>query len=179
IIMKDIGVNVWQLFDHRGRKDIDFQAITNEQKHTLVLGKTSAAASVHNLAHIPFWEYDKGTEQLYPISTLIILEMPDSLEQLQSIIEKTKPSNIHVCYIVENSVYMQTFPAREDFIWFYSLVQKRKALDLKKELKQIMKQKKWTKERIIFIAQVFQELEFVNLKNGVVYIVSDPVKKDL
>lgn len=177
IVMKDLGVNDWQLFDHRGKKELDLHTITSDVSELLALGRNGANARCSD--DIPFLTYDQEVDALTPVSTLLILDMPESLEQLEKIVAKTKPDNIYACYFVEQGVYMQTFPSRDDFIWFYALVQKRQALDLRKELRQIMKQKNWTKERIIFMSQVFQELGFVKLDNGVVHFVSNPEKKDL
>src|SRR5699024_513420 len=56
---------------------------------------------------------------------------------------------------------------------------KRKKLDLKKELLMIMDAKGWTKERILFICNVFSELGFVKIDNGVIQLHPSPVKKDL
>src|SRR5690625_7885428 len=56
---------------------------------------------------------------------------------------------------------------------------KLKALDLKKELKMIMDAKGWIKDRILFISNVFLELGFVKIDNGVIQLQSSPVKKDL
>lgn len=179
IVMKDLGVNVWQLFDHRGKKELDFHTLVGDETSVLALGKKDTNEIEHRLDQVPYLTFEQAIDHLSPVSTLLILDMPDTLEQLETIIEKTNPSNVHACYFVEKGVYMQTFPSREDFIWFYALVQKRQALDLKKELRPIMRQKNWTKERIVFMAQVFQELAFVKLDNGVVHYVSNPAKKDL
>src|SRR5699024_6992317 len=35
IVMKDLGVNVWQLFDHRGNKELDLHTIMNEKSGVL------------------------------------------------------------------------------------------------------------------------------------------------
>ncbi|HLQ71354.1 MAG TPA: single-stranded-DNA-specific exonuclease C-terminal domain-containing protein, partial [Bacillota bacterium] len=179
IVIQDIGVNVWQLFDYRGKKEKDLQTITSESTNDVLVLGTEDKGDSEQYMDLPYSTYDKGVDHLFPVSTLIVSEMPDSLDVLQKIIKKTNPVNIYACYSNDYGVYMQTFPSREDFIWFYGLVQKRKALDLKKELRQIIKQKKWTKDRIIFISQVFQELGFVTLDNGIVYAVHNPIKRDL
>src|SRR5699024_474764 len=43
----------------------------------------------------------------------------------------------------------------------------------------IMDAKGWTKDRILFISNVFLELGFVKIDNSVIQLQSSPVKKDL
>src|SRR5699024_1705320 len=56
---------------------------------------------------------------------------------------------------------------------------KRRTLDLHKELKKIMTVKSWSKERVLFMAKVFFELEFVKINNGIIQINPRPSKKDV
>lgn len=179
IVMEDLAVNTWQLFDLRGKKKPDFQTLFADSGDILALGTINEATKDPQLEHIPVRTYENGTSELEVVSTMLLLDLPNSLEQLQAIVEKVNPTNIHACYTVTNGVYMQPFPSREDFIWFYALIKKRSELDLRKELQDIMRLKNWKKDRIIFMAKVFQELEFVKINKGVLYIESRPIKKDL
>lgn len=113
------------------------------------------------------------------IDVLYLFDLPQNLDELRKIVHKTKPCVIHACFYVENSVYLSSFPTREDFKWLYSLIWKRKELNIRKDLQAIINAKGWTKDSIMFMLKVFSELEFVNISNGIIALNSSPQKKDL
>ncbi|RDW21690.1 single-stranded-DNA-specific exonuclease RecJ [Oceanobacillus chungangensis] len=173
IVLQDMKIEEWQLYDQRGKKKIETFPHINE----LITVLANEAQPVHlNASQIT---YETDIEELQKTDVLYIYDLPTNEAQLKEIIQKTKPKNIHVCFNIENSTYLTAFPTREEFIWFYALVLKRKTLDLKQEMQMIMNAKGWTKERIIFISKVFLELGFVKIENGVVHVSPNPDKKDL
>lgn len=173
LIMMDMRIDEWQLFDCRGKKAKPFFPESPED----------ALAISSEIAELPEGieqrTFSDGLEGLKEVKHLYIMDLPAELEQLQWIIQLTKPVNIHACYAVSDSAYLSALPSREEFVWFYALVRKQKTIDLNKEMNRIMQHKGWSKERIIFISSVFFELGFVKIENGVVDIQPDPAKKDL
>lgn len=176
IIMQDMEISDWQLFDHRGKRNVEMLPYINKNEQALIISENKIDQAPFDVIHIT---YDDNLSKVCKCDTLFIYDLPPCLSQLEEIVSIARPNNIHVCFYVENSSYLTSFPARDEFKWFYSLVIKHKQINLKTELKHIMQLKKWSKERIIFIAQVFFELNFVKIDNGVVEPVIHPVKKDL
>src|SRR5690606_29583761 len=129
--------------------------------------------------HIKHLTYKEALEFNGKVEVLYLLELPQHLHDLHEIITKFKPVNIHACFYVENSIYMAPFLKREDFKWLYSLIWKNQELSLDSELNKIMKAKGWTEELIQFMLDVFSELEFVNINNGLITLNKQPQKKDL
>ncbi|AXI09568.1 single-stranded-DNA-specific exonuclease RecJ [Oceanobacillus zhaokaii] len=173
IVLQDMKIDDWQLYDQRGKKKTELLPHPNE----VVVVLANEAQPVHlNASQIT---YETDIAELQKIDVLYIYDLPTNEDRLKEIIQKTEPKNIHACFTIENSTYLTAFPTREEFIWFYALVRKRKMIDLKQEMQIIMNAKGWTKERIIFISKVFFELGFVKIENGVVHVNSNPVKKDL
>ena len=179
IIMRDMKIAEWQLFDHRGKRNLDMSPFTTTTNHNIVIRNQHPEESHEFGGHIKEITYDIEVATLEETESLFIYELPTNLTVLQEIIKATNPVNIHVCFYIENSTYLTAFPTRDEFKWFYSLVYRRKKLDLNKELNDIMHEKKWTKETVVFIAKVFLELEFVKIEDGVIQIASHPVKRDL
>lgn len=173
IIVRDMRIDEWQLFDYRGRKNYDLSILSNER---------TLAITGSPLTEYQQWnQIDYGTDisMLENVENLVVFDLPNRLEELEGIIQHTKPVNIYTCYHLQDSTYLTPFPTREDFIWFYALIRKRKVTDLKTEIQAIMKAKSWTRDRVIFIAQVFSELEFVKIEDGVIQIHPVPEKRDL
>ncbi|WP_339228251.1 single-stranded-DNA-specific exonuclease RecJ [Oceanobacillus sp. FSL K6-2867] len=171
-LIQDMKIDEWQLFDYRGKKN---RTVPFDTDNALVIAKS--IQRIHS--DIEQITFDAPTQALEEKQTLYIYDLPANLEQLKAIIRQTKPVNIYACYYIEESAYLSAFPTREEFVWFYALVRKRKVLDLKNELQTIMNHKGWSKERIIFISNVFFELGFVKIENGVIEVETSPMKKDL
>ncbi|MBP2077472.1 single-stranded-DNA-specific exonuclease RecJ [Oceanobacillus polygoni] len=171
-LIQDMKIDEWQLFDFRGKKNRNVHIDTSD---ALVVATSNQ--SVH--PDVEQITYDTDVQTLDNKQTLYIYELPTNLNQLKAIINQTKPVNIYACYHIEDSAYLSAFPSREEFIWFYALVRKRRVLDLKTELQTIMNHKGWSKDRIIFISSVFFELGFVKIEDGVIEVETNPMKKDL
>ncbi|GGA69208.1 single-stranded-DNA-specific exonuclease RecJ [Ornithinibacillus halotolerans] len=178
MMIEDVKINHWQLFDHRGKRKIDFNYDQSHFSHQFVIYNTlEIHQDIPN--HIKHLTYKEALEFNGKVEVLYLLELPQHLHDLHEIITKFKPVNIHACFYVENSVYMAPFPKREDFKWLYSLIWKNQELSLDSELNKIMKAKGWTEELIQFMLDVFSELEFVNINNGLITLNKQPQKKDL
>ncbi|MFD1038590.1 single-stranded-DNA-specific exonuclease RecJ [Virgibacillus byunsanensis] len=176
IVMQDMKIEERQLFDYRGKKQLNLTSFINDSKEGLVISNSTIddlPLSVNQIS------YKSDISNLVKLDSLYILDLPPNLSILKEIIRSTSPSNIYAGYYIEDSAYMKAFPSREDFKWFYALVRKRNTLDLNKEIKLIMDTKSWTKERVLFISKVFFELGFVKIEKGVIEYNPTPVKKDL
>ena len=179
MIIQDIAINEWQLFDHRGKANQDLLLYVKDHEKSLMICNDPSRLSQQLVKLVPQITYESNLDMLEEVDTLFIHDLPTDLHVLSRIVYKTNPKNIHVCFYVDNSMYLKAFPSRDDFKWFYSIIYKQKQLDLKRELTNIMHAKKWSKDHIVFIAQVFQELNFVVIENGVIQIHPQPEKRDL
>jgi len=175
IIIRDMRIDEWQLFDARGKRWNDIRLSVSSGKRNLAV--TSTSEKIH--PHMEQITYETGTNTLESIDELFIFDLPEKLTQLEDIIKQTNPKNIHACYRLEDSAYLKVFPKRDEFVWLYALIRKRQVLDLKNEMTKIMQMKQWSKNRILFMSHVFFDLGFVKIENGVITIHSNPKKKDL
>jgi single-stranded-DNA-specific exonuclease len=180
IVMQDMQIETWQLFDHRGRRQMDITAyLNNTQRHTVLYDQCPAHLTGEIPGNVGQITYDTALNDIPVTDVLYIFDLPKNPGQLQAIVRAAMPVNIHVCYVVEDSVYFSPFPSREEFKWFYSMVMKRKELNLKTEAKYMMDAKKWTKDYIRFISSVFLELGFVTMEDNIIRLNPNPMKKDL
>jgi single-stranded-DNA-specific exonuclease len=98
---------------------------------------------------------------------------------LEGLLQTITVSKIYACYRVEESTFLKAWPSRDHFKWFYGMLLKRKEFNLHREGDQLAKRKGWDRSMVDFISQVFFELEFVKIKDGLITINSQPSKKDL
>ncbi|MFS0672917.1 single-stranded-DNA-specific exonuclease RecJ [Ornithinibacillus sp. 179-J 7C1 HS] len=179
IVVEDMEIGHWQLFDHRGKKQVDIRDFLNQfDNHTVLYNEKFN--TVHNFPdEIRQITYQEAVALDEKVDVLYLYDLPSDLEELRLIINKVKPVNIHACFYVENSAYLSAFPSREDFKWLYSVIWKKQVLDSRKDLNPIINAKKWHKDAVIFMLNVFSELEFVNINNGLIQLNKSPQKKDL
>lgn len=179
IVIEDMKIDHWQLFDHRGKKQTD---ITNYQqqfkKHIILYNNENEVnhSFPEDIRQVPYREALSLEEE---IEIIYLFDLPPDLEQLQRMIRQFKPVSIHACFYTENSAYMSSLPTREDFKLLYSLIWKRKELDISKEIHAIRNARGWTDDKVQFMLEVFSELEFVTIEDGIVHVNNTPQKKDL
>src|SRR5699024_7118651 len=118
LVAEDIQISERQLFDFRGRKDrLDLNIYTSFYEKTCII--TSDEEVTYEGDDIQFVSYKTGPPTTDEVDLLVITELPDELNDLEKIIEKTEPNNILVSYEVEHSVYLEATPTRDDFKWLY------------------------------------------------------------
>ncbi|MCT2537995.1 single-stranded-DNA-specific exonuclease RecJ [Aquibacillus koreensis] len=181
LLLKDLAVSEWQLFDYRGSKRWHNQLSHTSYDTTLAV--SFQAYDQHNLpVESNYFSFvDRNIKELngLTIKELILLDLPTTLEQLDDMLQVTKPERIYACYQVNDSQFFSSVPNREDFKWFYAMLIKRKQFDLKKDTPKLANHKGWKPEKIKFIIDVFSELDFVRIENNTILPNANPSKKDL
>ncbi|MYL53397.1 single-stranded-DNA-specific exonuclease RecJ [Pontibacillus yanchengensis] len=183
-MMKDIRVDEWQLFDLRGSRHLKKAVTTVPQDNAVAVFFHPVTAE-----HEWVWEYfdvlqieDEEMVEELPLDEvdhLILMDLPQSLDRLATLVQNMNPKNIHACYRTDDAAFLKTVPTRDHFKWFYAMLLKRKQLHLEKEGPKLAAHKGWSKDAVEFISNVFFELEFVKIENGLVTLNSNPSKKDL
>lgn len=179
LVIQDLQIDEPQLFDHRGKKQLDIMPFIEHADKYLVVG-----SDVENrVKQVPFnlnqMSYSTDKTLFDPVDTVLLFDLPKNMEELHMIIQKSNPENIHVCFYLEDSQYLKTFPSRADFKQFYALIIKRGYFDIKKDLNALMKGQGWTEDLIRFMLNVFFELDFVMIEGGLAKPSTSPAKKDL
>src|SRR5699024_9578623 len=139
---------------------------------TLIIG--SEDSSEENVI-----QFDSDISTIDEVDLLVVSDLPPKLADLERIVQTTQPNSILVNFELEKSVYLESMPTRDDFKWLYAYVFKHESVNMKERIQQIMKMKRWTKEDIVFMVQVFIDLDFVKADAGVVEINKSAPKSDL
>ncbi len=175
LMIKDMMINEWQLFDFRGSKHLEKNiAIPAGEKFAAVTFH-DAAQSPHQLPIFSHAELD-GTEEF---DGVLLLDLPNRLEDLAELLKKQQPGKLYACYRLEDGAFLKTWPTRDHFKWFYGMLMKRKTFNLHREGDQLAARRGWDRSMVDFISQVFFELEFVKMEDGLITINSKPSQKDL
>lgn len=182
LMIKDVAINTWQLFDHRGKRTTDLSVYVREEDHHLIV---SEHIGNHPLQHVTDMEnvseitYNINIDSLTKVNSLYLFDLPPSLDILGKIIANTQPENIHVCFYLKESLFLKNFPSREDFKSLYALIYHHKKINIQQELPRLLQVKNWKTAKVNFMLDVFLELEFITKEHEVIKLIENPVKTDL
>lgn len=175
VMIKDLSVTEWQLFDHRGSRHLEKNvAVPQHEKY--------GAVSFGDQSDAPFDLPVLKPEQVVNEQEwdgLLLLDLPRELKDLTSLLEVIRVKKVYACYHLEDSTFLKTWPSRDHFKWFYGMLMKRGRFDMKKEADLLARRKGWDRSMVEFISEVFFELQFVKIKDGILTVESEPSQKDL
>ncbi|MCP3025570.1 single-stranded-DNA-specific exonuclease RecJ [Halobacillus sp. A5] len=178
VMVKDLKVPTWQLFDYRGSKHLEKKLEFPADQNVMALTFTGEKSAPHGLRVIRVEDIENYLHTA-PLHGLVLLDLPEKLTELSSSVQRLAPDNIYACYQVENSAFFTSWPTRDHFKWFYGMLMKRKSFDLKNDREKLSLKKGWNVGMIDFISQVFFELGFVKIKDGLLTVETNPQQKDL
>lgn len=172
MLIDDIAVDEWQLFDFRGRQNrIDLQPfVTHFVNNVIVTAMPeNIPATISNLNNVEVISYD-GDTTFDQVDMLYVYDFPDSFAAIEELVKKTQPRSIHISFGLTSNAYLENVPSREEFAWLYSYLVKNNPVQIKIDLAKIMRLKGWSKDRVIFMIQVFLDLEFVAVQDSIIHI---------
>ncbi|WP_181350552.1 single-stranded-DNA-specific exonuclease RecJ [Thalassobacillus sp. CUG 92003] len=174
IMIKDLKIDEWQLFDYRGSKHIHKQIdIPDKENHIAVSFRNNSSA-------LPLQVFQP--EELYGlqhVDGLWVVDLPYNLDAFAQVVRQVQPDKLMACYRVEDGAFLNTIPKREHFKWFYAMLKKKETFDMKTDGEILAARSGWNHDLVEFVTQVFFELEFVRIENGLVSLNTSPSKKEL
>ncbi|WP_251549326.1 single-stranded-DNA-specific exonuclease RecJ [Neobacillus muris] len=183
IFVQDMAINDWQLFDCRGQVQLgslgrlvpsmdkkiivfnrgNLEKLDNKLKEEAVLIEDVQAALNFHANHV----------------SLVLADFPPSKDILLHLLKGARPSRIYACFYKESSDFFSMIPNRDHFKWYYGFLMKFGPIDLKRYADDIAKRRGWKRETIVFMSQVFSELDFVTINNGFISLNKQSQKRDL
>jgi single-stranded-DNA-specific exonuclease len=184
VMVGDICVDDWQLFDWRGNKSFLklIESITEKNRKIIVFNEKSIEKM--NLSSFQEFIYViNNQDDVEKISShqdyLLFADVPPSLTLLETVINKTSPARVYTIFHQQESHFFNTIPTREHFKWFYGFLGKNKEFNFQTQADRLAKHRGWSKDAIQFMLKVFFELEFVTINNGIITLTNQPIKRDL
>ena len=184
IFLQDLAIHSWQLFDFRGTKRFEklSELIPSEQRSWVIfnkdlVGKFSPILADGNYIVVDSEEVANSIE--VSGRNLVLLDLPPSKSLLESFLAAKSPSRVYAHFYKEDSDFFSTLPTREHFKWYYAFLSKRGTFDLNRYGDDLAKYRGWSKETVVFMSQVFFELDFVKINNGFISLNKSVPKRDL
>lgn len=180
LMLQDVSTDEWQLFDLRGIRQVArwLQSIPNENV-TFLAFKESTIQYYESLIPKKIQSYSDDISNENCKTYVVLLDLPPNIDILENLLVNVKPNRIYAHFYIPDSHYFDGMPTREQFVWYYSFLRKRQVFQLRQHLTELAKHKGWSRDMLIFMTQVFFELGFVTIENGLAKIVDHPPKQDL
>jgi single-stranded-DNA-specific exonuclease len=183
IVLRDIQVKEWQLFDVRGMRQLDkwMDLVPEERLFVVFHEDTISRLQLHSLEKDLVVVRDLDIAANLDISgrNIVFMDLPPTKEYMEIILSNKNPKRIYAHFYQEKQHYFSTMPTREHFKWYYTFLLKRKVFDLRRYGGELAKYRGWSKETIEFMSRVFLELGFVTIKDGLISLNREPAKRDL
>ncbi|MDM5298907.1 single-stranded-DNA-specific exonuclease RecJ [Bacillus pumilus] len=181
LMLKDVRVDEWQLFDLRGKTDWVKKIAALDSEKRLVLCFDEETTHDVDVLNIPIHLVKADNVSAFDLQDkyVVFADVPEDAHILKQLLENQKPARIYTVFQRKEDHFMSSFPSRDQFKWFYGFLLQRGSFPLKEQGMALAKHRGWTKDTIIFMTKVFFELGFVKIESGVLSIVLDAPKKDL
>lgn len=169
LILRDVRSDDWQLFDVRGIRKVDRWASTvPENAHWVAFREETMPVWKPNLAKTTYVEeldIEKAKNE-----PLVLIDLPQTKEQLSTLIKMLQPSRIYAHFYMPHSLYYEGMPSREQFSQLYLTLKRRNPFSLTRDKRVVLHHFKWKEERFDFMLQVFFDLQFVTIEGDLVQL---------
>lgn len=109
-------------------------------------------------------------------SKLVLVDCPNHLDLLSELLNNSKPSSIYVSFFNRESIYLEGMPSRMQFSQVFKYIATHKNIDVRHKIKNLSSHLKLKENTLIFIINVFFEVDFVTIQDGIMNSVPN-VKK--
>ena len=113
------------------------------------------------------------------IQTMILVDLPEELAQLKSLLSETTPDILAPMFYVQTPVYLQTVPNKLVFSKVYKFLYSFKNINIRTQFEAMAKHLKINQLTLKLIIKVFLDAKFVIIENGVLNAVPNPTPTKL
>ncbi|WP_088007220.1 single-stranded-DNA-specific exonuclease RecJ [Indiicoccus explosivorum] len=180
LMLEDLRTDEWQLYDIRGiRQAARWVPLIPETGQLFVAFRQETAESFQAFIKAPICQADGLSDADCEAQHLVLLDLPDAEEKLQQVLRRMRPKRVYCHFHTEESHYFGRLPDREEFKWLFGVIKQRGRFDFRKDGDMVAKHRGWSLDSLKFMLQVFFELGFVKINNGLTEIADAPSKRDL
>ncbi|MEB2279130.1 single-stranded-DNA-specific exonuclease RecJ [Lysinibacillus xylanilyticus] len=166
-MIEDVQTTEWQLFDIRGiRQTSRWLNTVPKEEATFIAFRSETVTYYQSLIGVPILTVDPTLSNVEQSNYIVLLDLPQNVQMLESVLRKTAPSRIYAHFYMPDSQYFNGLPTREQFSWYYKFLKNRPAFPLNMHLAELAKHTGWPLDALKFMTQVFFELDFVKMESG-------------
>jgi single-stranded-DNA-specific exonuclease len=114
-----------------------------------------------------------------PFQEIAFLDCPDDIAVIKEVVQALHASRIAFVFYSTEDAYLDGVGTREQYGRLFQLIKQQPRLDIRYKLKMVANYLKIPEKLLIFMIQVFSELEFVTIQDGVLNKTADTVSRPL
>ena len=179
-MIEDVQTKEWQLYDYRGKSQ------TANWLSKLIIDQTDFVAfqqqTVNQYEQIiqrPIHLIDSEESYRALRGYVVILDLPTNVQLLEKMLREKQFKRIYAHFYTSNSQYFNGMPTRQHFSWYYSFLKKRPKFNLKMHIEPLSQHIGLNIDVIKFMSNVFFELGFVTIEDGLTTVVENAPKRAL
>ena len=128
---------------------------------------------------IPVLDFTKDLPDLTTSPAVVVKNIPENLNLLKQIIQEQDFSAIYFKNDIDKAYYLTGYGTREQFAKLYKTIYQFPEFDIRFKLKDLSAYLKIEQILLVKMIQIFEELGFVTIENGVMKVNKEAPKRDI
>ena len=128
---------------------------------------------------IPVLDFTKDLPDLTTSPAVVVKNIPEDLNLLKQIIQEQDFSAIYFKNDIDKAYYLMGYGTREQFAKLYKTIYQFPEFDIRYKLKDLSAYLKIEQILLVKMIQIFEELGFVTIENGVMKVNKEAPKRDM
>lgn len=128
---------------------------------------------------VPVLDWNKQAADYQSVDELVLAQLPTDLKQLKGFFQNKEFSALYFKNELPQPYYLDGYGSREQFAKLYKTIYQFKEFDVRYKLKDLAAYLKIKEPLLIKMIQIFQELEFVTIEDGVMTVQPDAAKRPI
>lgn len=128
---------------------------------------------------VPVLDFTGGLPDLSSSPAVVVKNLPEDITILKDIFQQHDFSAIYFKNDIDKPYYLTGYGTREQFAKLYKTIYQFPEFDIRYKLKDLSAYLKIEQILLVKMIQIFEELGFVTIKNGVMKVNKDAAKRDI
>ncbi|MBS6381233.1 MAG: single-stranded-DNA-specific exonuclease C-terminal domain-containing protein, partial [Streptococcus sp.] len=130
-------------------------------------------------AGVPILDFTKDLPDLAGTSAVVVGNIPEDLEELRQIFQEHDFQAVYFKNEIAKAYYLTGYGSRDQYAKLYKTIYQYPEFDVRYKLDDLSHYLKIDKILLIKMIQIFDELDFVTIDNGVMTVNKEAEKRDI
>ena len=128
---------------------------------------------------VPVLDFTSDLPEMLSSSAIVVKNIPEDLSLLKQVLQEQDFSAIYFKNDISKAYYLTGYGTREQFAKLYKTIYQFPEFDIRYKLKDLSAYLKIEQILLVKMIQIFEELGFVTIENGVMKVNKDAAKRDI
>jgi len=128
---------------------------------------------------VPVLDFTSDLPEMLSSSAIVVKNIPEDLSLLKQVLQEQDFSAIYFKNDIAKAYYLTGYGTREQFAKLYKTIYQFPEFDIRYKLKDLSAYLKIEQILLVKMIQIFEELGFVTIDNGVMKVNKDAAKRDI